>query len=313
MALIDAADTYQLTNAGAHVDGTDVYNSNQNLLMNPWFTVNQEADKTQWSGTGQFTIDRWYHAPTTSDSVMTLLSNHEVRLTNTTTTNAIFMQKVPVDTITPLAGKKVTLSINVTGYQTGAAWLMQMRWLDALDTQIGFTSVNLQAGFNTVTGTVPDNAAYGYFRIQGSSGTIRFDRVKLEAGTVSTLMNDAAPDFASELAKCRYYKRVIPNTGTGAAIVGSGFAQNATQARINLADGSPVNPIAPTIPTPAGDLYVVNSSSASNTVSAVSALWATNPMNPPTLALTTSGLTANQPVTFRIGNNSKLVLIFDSI
>lgn len=285
-------------------------NTGVNLIDNPWFTVSQRYE-TQWSGTGQFTLDRWYHAPSSSDSVCTLLANHEVRLTNTTTTNCIFMQKLPAEKITPLAGGTVTLSINVTGLQDGASWLMHMRWMDANDTQLGFTSVNLARGFNTVSGNVPDDAAYGYFRISGYGGTIRFDRVKLETGRSSTLLNDTAPDYPTELAKCRYYFRLIRNTGNGAAIVGSGYSATTTQARINFADGTPMNPITWTL-SMSGDVYVTDAN-GSHTATAVTSLWATNPLNPPTLAFTSTGLTANTSCTVRLGNNSTLTILADSI
>ena len=35
MPLIDMSETFQMTNPGAHIDATDVYNSNENLLDTP--------------------------------------------------------------------------------------------------------------------------------------------------------------------------------------------------------------------------------------------------------------------------------------
>ena len=37
MPLIDMSETYQMTNVGDHIDGTDVYQSNRNLLDNAYF------------------------------------------------------------------------------------------------------------------------------------------------------------------------------------------------------------------------------------------------------------------------------------
>ena len=44
MAVVDISNTYQLTNVGAHIDNTDVINSNRNLLDNPWLTIRQRGD-----------------------------------------------------------------------------------------------------------------------------------------------------------------------------------------------------------------------------------------------------------------------------
>lgn len=45
--------------------------------------------------------------------------------------------------------------------------------------------------------------------------------VKLEVGTVSTLANDAPPDFGEELRKCQRYLRYVPLTRTPAVISGN--------------------------------------------------------------------------------------------
>lgn len=65
-------------------------------------------------------------------------------------------------------------------------------------------SVKMYSG----TGSAAYDSATGYFDITSSGGTVR--AAKLEAGSVSTLENDEAPDYARELSKCqRYYNRIV--------------------------------------------------------------------------------------------------------
>lgn len=86
-------------------------------------------------------------------------------------------------------------------------------------------SVRMYSG----TGSAAYVSNYGYFDITSSGGTVR--AAKLEAGSVATLENDAAPNYAQELAKChRYY--LAMNALGGGTIMGVGPATNASTIRI---------------------------------------------------------------------------------
>lgn len=65
----------------------------------------------------------------------------------------------------------------------------------------------------------------------GSEKTIR--AVKLELGSVSTLANDAPPDYGTELIKCRGYFERIHTLGSS-EVVGMGFGASSSSVRIGV-------------------------------------------------------------------------------
>ena len=207
MALVDTINTFQMKNVGDHIDGTDVYQSNDNLLDNAYFVgggsqlgdgvfpINQRGQTSYSSdGTG---IDRWkqYAATVTlaSDGVTvtpSAYSNNFLQLMNPAKWNALVGETVTLS-IEVLA---VTGTITVAGYNTGIGTI---------------TSTGIAA----FTFTMPSGIADGnkFFGIAGQSGSsIKFSRWKLEKGTVSTLANDPVPDFGEELRKCQRYLVYVP-------------------------------------------------------------------------------------------------------
>jgi len=218
MPLIDASQIYQMTNVGDHIDGTDVYQNNPNLLDNAYFVgggsqlgdgvfpINQKGLTTYT--TDGANIDRWkqYSATVT-------LASDGVTVTPSAYSNN-FLQLMNPAKWDALAGETVTLSIEVlavTGTITVAGY----------NTGIGTIT---STGIVAFTFTMPSGIADGnkFFGLAGQSGSsIKFGKWKLEIGTVSTLANDVPPNFAAEYEKCRYYLRYIPLTRYAIAIDGA--------------------------------------------------------------------------------------------
>lgn len=287
--------------------------SNRNLLDNPFFTVNQRGDAS-YSGSNQFTLDRWWHREGGTGSVVTPFlgtsSPHEVRITAPTATDVLFWQRLPEGLSQSLIGKTITGSVGATGLQSGSNWRVQIHCYDSGGTNLLNTSTNVtNQAISTVTITVPSGTNYIIFRLIGNSGTIRFDRTKLEAGNYSTLANDPVPDYGEELRKCRRYLRVIyPQTGP---IYLAGVCQNATQFR-----SAALEPMQPRSTNASvsltGTANILYGGASIAVTGTPSVLWPTSADNGVTvIATVASGLSANNPAVMQIAEGSKLVISYE--
>lgn len=191
--------------------------SNPNLLDNPWFTVNQRG-QTSYTPTSSnhYTFDRW--CIENNDSNISVTKNSDGTITwknNGTATNRQFKQIFEV----PIAvGEKFIASIDVTA----VSGTVRMYYALAVSPYSSFINCLItDTGIITDTGTVTASGATKFFIMLNENSSITFRAVKLEYGTVSTLANDHAPDYASELLKCqRYFYR--PN------VYGLAFAHSAS-------------------------------------------------------------------------------------
>lgn len=173
--------------------------SNENLLMNPFFTINQRG-VTSGSAYG-YMFDRWIFDYGTSSSWNWDVDHIEIHK------DGRLIQRLGHG----LAGKTVTFS-----------------YLDYLDRIHSGTvvlgsgdTVILQNGIVRVLWTESGKALYIY-NIAPDNHSIGIKAVKLEYGTVSTLANDTVPDYATELLKCqRYYVKYTSLNGS--ALFGIGY------------------------------------------------------------------------------------------
>ncbi len=177
--------------------------SNPNLLDNPWFTVNQRGESSYTSQ--GYTVDRWK----ISNNVALSLSNEILTLT-TTASYSNMLQYLESERL--LEGKTYTLSILCSDdsvqsktfiLQASSNWVNIEQWKDVL------------AGFYATYRL--DNGRYTFIILDSNGASERsasIKAVKLELGSVSTLAQDTAPNYATELLKCqRYFYRM--NTGGG--------------------------------------------------------------------------------------------------
>ena len=201
MALIDMMETFQMTNPGEHIDATDVYNSNDNLLDNAYFVgggsqlgdgifpINQRG-QTSYGGGGTTNVDRWW----TQYDTATTLTSAGMRMTGKWDVDQRLPQVLPSGTY--------TFSVNVVSLgSTGAI----LQFLDENYQQLASTPLN-NTGITSFTLTSDRIRGVGVNMAKpDGSGDITFASMKLEEGTVSTLANDPPPDFGEELAKCQRY------------------------------------------------------------------------------------------------------------
>lgn len=223
MAVVDISNTYQLTNVGAHIDNTDVINSNRNLLDNPWFTVNQRNFTSSTGVNNIYSVDRWYIARGTGTISKTSngITINGVGASRETT----FQQMIDCGDLT---GRTVTVSVNDGGTIRQITGTVPAR-TTSNNIFIRFT---LRDGVSAFLYAMATSSAYAYMlQFQVNAGyTIDIRAVKLELGSYSTLANDVPPDYGEELAKCQQYFIRLKNSVL--TIFGSGYASSATNLRV---------------------------------------------------------------------------------
>ena len=181
--------------------------SNRNLLDNPWFTVNQRG---QSSYTGRvYGVDRWIEYG--SSNTVTVTSDG---ITLPVDTNSGFEQYFD-DTF--IQGKTVTISFMTAD---GTVTSKTVTWPTSGANMTAYTN-GVAFFFGTVVGKK------GLAILTNAEVTLR--AVKLELGSVSTLANDAPPDYGAELAKCQRDLMVYKFPGSVGAI-GFAYAHTTTNA-----------------------------------------------------------------------------------
>lgn len=191
--------------------------SNRSLLDNPWFTVRQRGNGS-FSGAG-YTVDRWKIAG--GNVVVTPRSPYGVNLNWTTA--CAYDEYFDIDPQI-LVGKTVTLSAMVDGVVYSQSAVYSTSGAYVITITVG--NVLFRLGYFTSTGRV-------FIRIGESvsnvATNVNVDAVKLELGSVSTLANDAPPEYGTELLKCmRYFIRIKPTPNFP---IMSGFSWTATNIR----------------------------------------------------------------------------------
>ena len=190
--------------------------SNPNLLINPFFQINQRG-QSSYSGNG-YGFDGW--RGTRATSVIKINADGSVTVSGAIKEDGI-LQKLE----SAYAGQTLTASVEVTSI-TGTGQL----YVRNATTWATFGSTSLEnSGLHVLTVTIPpDNtdpiAIYMDFSpsaTEANSMTIA-PPIKIEKGEISTLANDAPPKIATDLAECqRYYLQgsslVCAGTTTGSS------------------------------------------------------------------------------------------------
>ena len=155
--------------------------SNPNLLDNGWFTVNQRGTKSSGDNYG---FDRYRGTYTIKDG----LPSFE--------TKQYIIQKLEPNLKNELDNKTLTFSVMLSDgtIYSGCAVYNKNAWTSFfLEGDVIYLQTN-DAGNLAIT----------------AHDSITIKAVKLELGSVSTLHLDTAPNYATELMKCkRYYQRII--------------------------------------------------------------------------------------------------------
>lgn len=270
--------------------------SNRNLLDNAYFVgggsqlgdgvfpINQRG-QTSYSWTGATCIDRWYifaanDTVTLSASGLTLNANEN---------GGAFGQRIKYY---PEYSQKPILCTFLTTDDKRIVWSFTIN-----------TSISWQGG-TLVLNEIPDFYVDALY--DSSNNTVAFvlakafdntphsvtlKAAKLELGTVSTLANDAPPNFGEELRKCQRY--LWFKTFSGNTQIGSGVALTADQAIVSVVTPASMRP-AQNITLTANVLLVGNGQVA--TASAVTGINQYD--NITRLTISSSGLTAHHTYSF---------------
>lgn len=221
----DRAQTLTTAQQGQAKANISAGSTNPNLLDNPFFTVNQRSFTSSTGVNNIYSVDRWYIARGTGTISKT---NNGITIDGTSASReTTFQQMIDCGDFT---GRAVTVSINDGGTIRQITGTVPAR-TTSNNIFIRFT---LRDGVSAFIYAMSTSSAYAYMlQVQVNAGyTIDIRAVKLELGSVSTLANDAPPDYGEELAKCqRYFLRLYDSNYTYLP-VGYGIFSNGTVARM---------------------------------------------------------------------------------
>jgi len=166
---------------------------NPNLLDNPFFTVNQRG-QASYTAAG-YSVDRWRIigsslTATPSSAGITLAFSATYRDFEQVFENPL-----------QYANQTFTLSVNVSAYTSSGA--IRLQAMDKDGASISYGSFN-NTGIHTLTFTTDENGLgkIGIYNVLTASATLTIKSIKVELGSVSTLANDAPPNYTDELLKC---------------------------------------------------------------------------------------------------------------
>lgn len=166
--------------------------SNPNLLDNPWFTVNQRGVSGTLINTGYYVFDRWKIGGLANGSAS--FDNGKVTFSrNASAQSSIYF----VQLLEKFEYGTYTLSVKVNGEIRSHTFNVNSTDAQYKIYDDGF----FIGGFSHDSNNYVDIG----FGITSGSSTFIVECVKLEKGSLSTLANDSAPDYATELLKCKRY------------------------------------------------------------------------------------------------------------
>lgn len=218
----DTYEPYSMTNQ--QITPYALSQSNPNLLDNPWFTINQRG-QSSYTNTWQYCLDRWYLANATS---VVINNDGTITINGKSDVNSLIFEILDEQIVTRLTGEKVTISvlmsdgtvISKTGIFTNSSYDFIRK--DDANYHIAIDLSNAGIG-----GT--------QFRIKTlDANNITIRAAKLELGSVSTLAQDTAPNYATELLKCQRYFYKLQASTTDDLVIGNGYAISTTNGRIKI-------------------------------------------------------------------------------
>lgn len=189
--------------------------SNPNLLDNPWFTVNQRGASSY--SAGAYTVDRWILGAGALEARSTA-SPYIVLQTLVANTNAWMRQKTEFDLDTT---KEITYSAIIESSVTSEyGFSLKMSNMDDLSqskTKWFSTTANERVVIS-MTELPFKNTAFEVVNNSQANASAKVYALKVELGSVSTLANDTAPNYAEELAKCQRYFVRYASTANNSSI-----------------------------------------------------------------------------------------------
>lgn len=282
----------------------------QNLLINPFFKVNQRGESLYAINTPQYTVDCWKTTGSTSAGSVGVQSGY-VQVYNT---NGVIGLGQFIENYSSLAGLTVTLSFLVeitAGY-------FQISINDGTQTYNSSVLDSGDSGLCYLTATLSSSPTQLQCFIQSTiaNANIKIYSAKLEVGNGQSLAyQDVNGDWnlleqpdPNEILKCYRYQ-YVPMDGDNSYPLGYGFAFGATSARMVFPCGVKMR-LAPTVTfldgTSLSGISIFNNG-AFHTPTAVSGTR--NLPGGVGVIFTTSGLLANDVCSLR---STSAKLLFDA-
>ena len=172
--------------------------SNRNLLLNPFFTVNQRGAASYTASQEVRTLDRWCYTLNTLGTGTITVSDNGLTIANGYASGkAYFKQYLDSDMRAAVDGQTITMSVlyqnGTVKSGTGEFHLGTTLNLMNSDGEIGLRIYSPNTGRADATIDIDP------------SKTIAIRAVKLELGAYSTIANDTFPNYGEELERCKYY------------------------------------------------------------------------------------------------------------
>ena len=231
--------------------------SNPNLLMNGWFTVNQRGFTSVSSPQNYtYTADRWAALNIQGASTVTVNSSG-ITLSGAQVVVRQFLEDIPAP------GETLTLSVKTQDGSIYSATCVSPTSKPAANTD--YATVTLTNG-SVVFAYNKNRDRFMVQLYNAGANSVAVRAVKLEKGLVSTLANDGAPDYTTELLKCqRYYVRYTGAQNTAFAM---GTVRGADNARCLILLSVPLRDT-PTLTASGSFKFVQDNDSSSLSVSSI--------------------------------------------
>lgn len=172
--------------------------SNRNLLLNPFFTVNQRGAASYTASADTKTVDGWNLTLNSLGTGTVTINTNGITIANGYASGvAYFKQKLDSNMMAAIDGKTITLSVL---YQDGTVKSGTGEF------NLGTTSYLMTSDGEIALRLYSPNATRAEPTIDvQASKTIAIRAVKLEIGEYSTIANDTLPTYSEELERCKYY------------------------------------------------------------------------------------------------------------
>lgn len=186
--------------------------TNPNILVNPWFTINQRGwvDSTNHSANAEITVDRWYiygfnNSQTAEQNADKSISIVRENATGTGGNRYLFEDNLEYGTYTLSALVRCDKAA-----QTSSANRFVLSFKYQQTTFVSdkicqlITDGNYHLYSLSLDLSAPcDEVSLRFYTAHKANITIK--AMKLEKGNISTLLMDTIPNYTSELLKCQRY------------------------------------------------------------------------------------------------------------
>ena len=204
--------------------------SNPNLLDNPWFTINQRGITDSWNTQFSVGVDRWAKSSDSSSTLeVTTDGIAEVDGKAFSIYQVLDSAATNYESIKRLYGKTLTISVLFSDgiIETGSYNLPLSDYRPSTNQTRTFINNSTRIEYARIESFAVGNVNLA---IRVKAGNV-IRAVKLEIGTASTLINDTAPNYQQELAKCQRYFVRFKSNATYSVYSGMGYVVSATEVR----------------------------------------------------------------------------------